>query len=265
MAKVAVLDDWQGVARGSTDWSPLEARAEVVFFAQAFEDEDDAARKLADFDIILSMRERTPLPASLINRLPRLRMLGMTGARNASLDTACCTTRGVLVCNTDYGAAPKPPLRSWHLAYFCRRHERSLLPTRISAPDDSRRACRSASAWREKPSALSVWADWGRSWRATAGRLNMTVLAWSQNLTAEKALAAGAVLVSKEALLAQSDAVSIHVVLSLRSRGLIGGSDIALMKPGAILINTSRGPIVDEAALLEAVQSRPHRRGARRL
>src|SRR5271167_4018027 len=105
MTKVAVLDDWQGVARGSADWSPLLARAEVVFFAQPFCDEDDAARKLADFDIILSMRERTPLPASLINRLPRLRMLGMTGARNASLDTACCTSRGVLVCNTVGGAA----------------------------------------------------------------------------------------------------------------------------------------------------------------
>src|SRR6202012_3687171 len=104
MVKVAVLDDWQGVARGSADWSPLEQRADLVFFADAFQDEDDAARKLADFDIVLSMRERTPLPASLINRLPKLRMLGMTGARNASLDTAACTARGILVCNTSGGA-----------------------------------------------------------------------------------------------------------------------------------------------------------------
>ena len=100
MTKVAVLDDWQGVAKTSADWSPLQARAEVVFFAKAFDDEDDAARQLADFDIVLSMRERTPLPGSLINRLPKLRMLGMTGARNASLDTAACTARGVVVCNT---------------------------------------------------------------------------------------------------------------------------------------------------------------------
>src|ERR1700733_8911540 len=105
MTKVAVLDDWQGVARGSADWSPLLARAEVVFFAQPFDDEDDAARKLSDFEIILSMGGRTPLPASLLNRLPRLRMLGMTGARNASLDTACCTARGVVVCKTGCGAA----------------------------------------------------------------------------------------------------------------------------------------------------------------
>ena len=103
MTKVAVLDDWQGVAKSSADWSPLQARAEVVFFAKAFDNEDDAAAKLADFDIVLSMRERTPLPGSLINRLPKLRMLGMTGARNASLDTAACTARGIVVCSTSGG------------------------------------------------------------------------------------------------------------------------------------------------------------------
>src|SRR6201989_472037 len=103
MTKVAVLDDWQGVARGSADWSKLQARAEVVFFAKAFDNEDDAARQLADFDIVLSMRERTPLPASLINRLPKLRMLGMTGARNASLDTPAGPARGIPVCNTQGG------------------------------------------------------------------------------------------------------------------------------------------------------------------
>src|ERR1700689_3672443 len=104
MTKVAVLDDWQGVARGSADWSPLLARAEVVFFARAFDNEDDAAAKLADFEIVLSMRERTPLPASLINRLPRLRMLGIRGALNASLDTEACTARGIPVCSTTGGA-----------------------------------------------------------------------------------------------------------------------------------------------------------------
>jgi phosphoglycerate dehydrogenase-like enzyme len=103
MTKVAVLDDWQGVARGSTDWSAPLARAEVVFFAEAFDDEDDAAAKLADFEIVLSMRERTKLAASLINRLPKLRMLGITGAHHASLDTPACTARSILVCNTSGG------------------------------------------------------------------------------------------------------------------------------------------------------------------
>src|ERR1700679_100399 len=101
MDKVAVLDDWQGVARASGDWSKLEVRAKEVFFAGGFAAEIDAAQKLADFEIVLSMRERTPLPGSLINRLPKLRMLGMTGARNASLDTAACTARGVVVCRTE--------------------------------------------------------------------------------------------------------------------------------------------------------------------
>jgi phosphoglycerate dehydrogenase-like enzyme len=104
MTRVAVLDDWQGVARGAADWSALQSRAEVVFFADAFADADDAAVKLADFEIVLSMRERTPLPGSLINRLPKLQMLGMTGARNLSLGTAACTARGVVVCNTQGGA-----------------------------------------------------------------------------------------------------------------------------------------------------------------
>src|ERR1700735_4698397 len=103
MTRVAVLDDWQGVARGAADWRPLQARAEVGFFSDAFADQDDAATKLADFDIMLSMRERTPLPGSLINRLPKLRMLSMTGARNLSLDTPACTARGVVVCNTTGG------------------------------------------------------------------------------------------------------------------------------------------------------------------
>ncbi len=256
MTKVAVLDDWQGVARGSADWSPLQARAEVVFFSQAFEDVDDAARKLADFEIILSMRERTPLPASLINRLPRLRMLGMTGMHNASLDTACCTARGVLVCNTVGGEASRAATAELALGLL-------LAAARaIPAADSNMRAGRFQEGLpvginlAGKTIGLIGLGRLGSLMAAYCRALSMTVLAWSQNLTVEKAQAAGATLVSKEALLAQSDAVSIHLVLSPRSRGLIGASDIARMKPGAILINTSRGPIVDEAALLDAVKSR---------
>jgi phosphoglycerate dehydrogenase-like enzyme len=256
MTKVAVLDDWQGVARGSADWSPLLARAEVVFFAQAFADEDDAAAKLADFEIILSMRERTALPASLINRLPTLRMLGITGARNASLDTDACTARGIPVCNTGGGAGADAATAELALGLL-------LAAARaIPAADANMRAGRFQEG---VPVGISLAGKTigivglGRLGSAMAGfcrALNMTVLAWSENLTAEKAQAAGATLVSKEDLMSRSDAVSIHMVLSARSRGLIGPSDIARMKPGAILINTSRGPIVDEAALIEAVESR---------
>ncbi len=254
MTKVAVLDDWQGVARDFADWSKLQARAEVVFFGQAFADEDDAAAKLADFEIVLSMRERTPLPASLINRLPKLRMLGMTGARNASLDTAACTARGIVVCNTVGGGseAATAELALGLLISAARA---------IPAGDSAIRAGRFQDG---VPVGMALAGKTlgviglGRlgSHMARYGRaLNMSVLAWSQNLTAERAQAAGAELVSKQDLLSRSDAVSIHVVLSPRSRGLIGAADLARMKPGAILVNTSRGPIVDEAALIEAVQA----------
>jgi phosphoglycerate dehydrogenase-like enzyme len=256
MPKVAVLDDWQGVARSSADWTPLTERAELVFFEQAFNDEEEAVEKLADFEIVLSMRERTPLPGSLINRLPKLHMLGITGSRNLSLDIPACTARGVLVCNTVDTTTREAATAELALGLL-------LAAARsIPAADANIRTGRFQEGL---PVGISLAGKMigiiglGRlgSYMARYCRaLSMNVLAWSQNLTAEKAQAAGATFVSKEELMSRSDAVSIHLVLSPRSRGLIAASDIARMKPGAILINTSRGPIVDEAALIDAVQSR---------
>ena len=257
MIKVAVLDDWQGVARGSADWSPLLARAEVVFFAKAFEDEDDAAKKLADFEIVLSMRERTALPASLINRLPKLRMLGITGSRNASLDTSACTARGIPVCNTTGGSDDRMAATA-ELALGLLLAAARAIP----AADANMRAGRFQEGIpvgigvSGKTLGIIGLGRLGSHMASYCRALNMTVLAWSTNMTTAQAQAAGATLVSKEAIFSRSDAVSIHLVLSERSRGLIGASDIARMKPGAILINTSRGPIVDEAALIQAVQER---------
>jgi phosphoglycerate dehydrogenase-like enzyme len=256
MAKVAVLDDWQGVAKTSADWSKLMARAEVVFFEQAFADENDAAAKLADFEIVLSMRERTPLPGSLINRLPKLRMLGMTGARNASLDTAACTARGVVVCNTQGGGGTEAATAELALGLLI------AAARAIPAGDASIRAGKFQEG---VPVGINLAGKTlgllglGRlgSHMARYGRaLNMNLLAWSQNLTAEQAQAQGATYVTKEDLFARSDAVSIHLVLSDRTRGLVGAADLARMKSGAILINTSRGPIVDEKALLGVLQAR---------
>lgn len=254
MTKVAVLDDWQGVARSFADWSKLEARAEVVFFAKAFANEDDAAAQLADFDIVLTMRERMPVAPSLINRLPKLRMLGITGRRVASLDIADCTARGIVICNTVGGGAEAATAElALGLLIAAARG--------ITAGDAGIRAGRFQEGL---PIGIGLAGKTlgviglGRlgSHMARYGRaLNMTVLAWSQNLTAETARATGAELVSKEHLLSRSDAVSIHLVLSPRTRGLIGAADLARMKPGAILVNTSRGPIVDEASLIEAVES----------
>lgn len=253
--KVAVLDDWQGVARSSTDWSPLEARAKVVFFANAFRDEADAAEKLAAFEIVLSMRERTPLPASLINRLPKLRMLGITGASNRSLDLAACTAKGIIVSNTtgnSYREAATAELALGLLLAAARA---------IPAADANIRAGRFQEglpvgvSLAGKTMGIVGLGRLGSFMARYCQALAMQVLAWSPNLTAEKTLAAGVALVSKDELFSRSDAVSIHLVLSPRSRGLVGATDLAKMKPGAILVNTSRGPIVDEAALVDAVRA----------
>ncbi len=256
MTKVAVLDDWQGVARSSTDWSKLQARAEVVFFPKAFENEDDAARQLADFEVVLSMRERTPLPGSLINRLPKLRMLGMTGARNASLDTAACTARGIAVCNTTGGGNNEAATAELALGLLI------SAARAIATGDANIRAGKFQEgvpvgyALAGRTMGIIGLGRLGSHMARYCKALNMNLLAWSQNLTPDRAQAAGATMVSKEDLLSRSDAISIHLVLSDRTRGLIGASDIARMKPGAILVNTSRGPIVDEKALIDAVLSR---------
>jgi phosphoglycerate dehydrogenase-like enzyme len=253
--RVAVLDDWQGVARGAADWAPLQARAEVVFFSDAFADQDDAAAKLADFDIVLSMRERTPLPGSLINKLPKLRMLGMTGMRNASLDTAACTARGIPVCSTQGGGYNDSATAELTLGLL-------IAAARGLAVGDAN--IRAGGFQMGVPVGIGLagktlgvigLGKLGGYMATYAKALRMNVIAWSQNLTAERAAEVGAKLVSKDELMATADAITIHMVLSDRSRGLIGRSDIARMKQGAILINTSRGPLIDEAAMLEALHA----------
>jgi phosphoglycerate dehydrogenase-like enzyme len=255
MTQVAVLDDWQGVARSSADWLALTPVADVVFFTEAFNDEDDAAEKLANFEIVLSMRERTPLPGSLIHRLPKLRMLGITGSRNRSLDVDACTAQGVVICNTVGVGGSEAATAELALGLL-------LAAARaIPAADANIRAGRFQEglpvgvSLAGKTIGIIGLGRLGSHMARYCQALNMNVLAWSQNLTAEKAQSIGAAFVSKEELLSRSDAISIHVVLSPRSRGLISAADIARMKPGAILINTSRGPIVGETALVDAVRS----------
>ncbi len=254
MTKIAVLDDWQGIARQSADWSALQARADVTFFADAFADEADAAAKLADFDILLAMRERTHFTASLLKRLPKLRMLGTTSGRTLSLDMATATAQGIVVCNTGSGpgsAATAELALALMLAAF------RGLPT----GDANLRAGRFQQgvpvgrAVEGKTLGVLGLGKIGARLARYGRALGMEVLAWSQNLTAEKAAAEGATLVPRDELLARSDAITIHLVLSDRTRGLIGAPEIARMKPHAVLVNTSRGPLVDEAALLAALHA----------
>jgi phosphoglycerate dehydrogenase-like enzyme len=254
MTKIAVLDDWQGVAHQSADWSKLRTRAQVVFFQQPLGGFDALARALADFEVIMAMRERTAFPAQLIAKLPKLRMIALTGSRTWTMDVEACTERGILVCNT---GGEKSGAATAEIALGL------LLATVrfIPSADASMRAGRfqtgiAAGAVLEGKTLGIVGLGKIGSRMARYGQaLGMQVLAWSQNLTSDKAQSAGAKLADKATLLAESDAVSLHLVLSDRTRGILGAQDLARMKPGAILINTSRGPLVDEAALVERLRS----------
>jgi D-3-phosphoglycerate dehydrogenase len=252
--RIAVLDDWQGVARSCADWSPLEARAEVRFFAAPFADEADAAERLAPFDIVLATRERTPFPASLVNRLPKLRMFGMTGARAAQIDVAAMIERGIVVCHTGGGpsVASTAELTVGLMLAAARR---------IPAGDAAVRAGRfqqgvgAGVALAGKTIGLIGVGRIGTRVARSARALEMNVLAWSPNLNSERAAAAGAVLAKKEDLLSAADVVSLHLVLSESTAGIVGADDLARMRTGALLINTARAGLVDESALLRAVTS----------
>jgi phosphoglycerate dehydrogenase-like enzyme len=252
--RIAVLDDWQRVARGSADWTQLEARADVRFFTDPFASEDEAAAALAGFDIILALRERTPFPRSLVDRLPNLKMFGLTGARAGKIELAYMQQKGIVVCCTDGGPGVESTAEL-ALALML------AAARRVPASEASLRAGRfqldAPTGFVLAGKTLGL-VGLGRigAWMARYGNaLGMTVLAWSQNLTAERAAEAGAARVDKDELLARADVVSLHLVLSPRTRGVLGAAEIGRMKRGAILVNTSRAPLVDEAALLDAVHA----------
>jgi len=254
MTRIAVLDDWQGVAGQSADWSRLSQRAELTFFEQPFDGENAVAQALAQFDIIVAMRERTRFPASLIARLTRLRMIALTGARSWTMDMEACTARGIVVSHTA-GQQSTPATAELTLGLLLAAAR--LIPT----ADASIRAggfqngVPAGTVLEGRTLGVIGLGKIGSRMARYGHALGMQVLAWSQNLTPDKAEAAGARLVDKPTLLAESDAITLHVVLSDRTRGILGAEDLARMKPGAILVNSSRGPLVDEAALLERLLS----------
>lgn len=253
--RVAVLDDWQNAARSSADWSPLIARAEVQFLSSPFASEDDAARALAEFDIVLVTRERTPFPRTLVTRLPRLKMFGLTGNRAALIDVAGMIERGITVCYTGGGPGVESTAE---LALALMLAAVRRIPQSDAAVRAGRFQLGTEAGFVLAGKTIGL-VGLGRIGSRMAGYCNalgMRVLAWSQNLTDERALAAGATRVAKDELLATADVVSLHLVISDRTRGVLGAPELARMKRGAILVNTSRGPLVDEAALIAAVESR---------
>ncbi len=251
MTSIAVLDDYQSVALTMADWSALRRDHQVTVFNRRLgADEVAIAQSLAGFEIIAIMRERTPFPASLIARLPRLKLLVTTGHYNAAIDTDACKARGVTVCGA--GASGQATAE---LAFGL------LLALARNIPFEAQ-AMRAGAVWQTtvgrdiKGKTLGI-VGLGRlgGHMARFGQaFGMKVIAWSQNLTAAKAAAGGAELVNKDDLFRRSDVISIHTRLSDRTHGLAGARELSLMQPTAFLINTSRGPIVDEAALLAALR-----------
>lgn len=251
MIQVAVLDDYQGVALATADWGSLGRDVRMHAFKEPFADAQDAAARLRDFDIVVAMRERTPFPRALLERLSRLRLLVTTGMRNAAIDVTAAAERGVLVCGTDMLPYPAAEL-TWGLILALARH----IPREDRALREGSWQTTLGIGLRGKALGVLGLGRLGGEVARIGKAFQMEVIAWSENLTAERAVALGAARVEKEELFRHADIVTIHLVLSARTRGLVGRAELAAMKPTAYLVNTSRGPIVDEGALLAALEGR---------
>jgi len=254
MTKIAVLDDWQSVAKSSADWSRLLERAEVVFFEEPFKNADAIANALAGFEIIIAMRERTRFPKELIERLPKLRMIALTGGRTWTMDFGALNARGIVVSHTGgtHSTAATAELALGLLLSAARHIPRADASMRKG---EFQGGVPAGEVLEGKTLGVIGLGKIGLKMARYGKALGMRVLAWSQNMTEEKAASAGAKLADKATLLSGSDAISLHLVLSDRTRGIIGPQDLARMKPGAILVNTSRGPLVDEAALVATLRT----------
>ena len=249
MTRVAILDDYQNVARRMAEWATLPAGTDVVVFADHLKDAGAVAARLADFEVVVAMRERTAFPRALLERLPKLKLLITTGMRNASIDVAAAIERGIVVCGTAGLPYPTAEL-TWGLILALMRR----IPVEDRATRDGRWQVSCGLGLNGKTLGVIGLGGLGSRVAKVGRAFEMDVIAWSQNLTEARAAEVGAKLVSKDELLARADVASIHLVLSDRTRGLIGARELSLMKPSAYLINTSRGPIVDEGALVAAVR-----------
>lgn len=248
MIQVAILDDYQRAALEVVDWSALDGRAGITVFADRFADEDTAVAALADFDAVVAMRERTPFPRSLLDRLPRLRLLVTTGMRNSAIDLEAAQELGICVCGTG-SLASSTVEHTWALILGSSRH----LVEEAGNMAGDRWQTTLGTGLAGKTLGIVGLGRLGTAVAKIGDAFGMRVLAWSQNLTAERAAAAGAELVGFEDLLSASDVVSVHQVLSDRTRDLIGAPELAAMRATALLVNTSRGPIVNTEALIAAV------------
>ncbi|HWV43972.1 D-2-hydroxyacid dehydrogenase family protein [Pseudorhodoplanes sp.] len=250
--RCAVLDDYQNVALKMADWSKVTGDVDLTVFNERLGDEAAVAAALRDFDIVCIMRERTPLPRSLIEKLPNLKLLVTSGMKNAAIDVAAAKQQGVVVCGTDGAKHPTAELAVGLMIDLARN---------ITVENARMRA---GEAWQNtigmdlngRTLGLIGLGNLGQRVAKVGLAFGMNVIAWSPNLTPERCREHGVAYATKADLFQQSDYISIHLVLSDRTRGLVGATDLKMMKPSAFLINTSRGPIVDEAALINALQDK---------
>ncbi|MBP0465612.1 D-2-hydroxyacid dehydrogenase family protein [Roseomonas sp. PWR1] len=246
--RLAILDDYQGVALSMGPWDRLKG-VEVTVFRDTITDADALVQRLAPFDAILAMRERTPFPRALIERLPNLRLLVTTAARNRSIDAAACAERGVVFCGTPSYGDPTVDI-TWGLIIGLMRD----LPRQEAALRAGR--WQTSVGWGLEGRTLGVvgLGKLGGRVAKVGQAFGMKVIAWSQNLTEARAAEIGATRVDKAALFEQADVVTLHLILSDRSRGIVGAEDLARMKRSAFVVNTSRGPLIDQPALVAALQ-----------
>ena len=251
--KIAILDDYQDVATGFADWESLDA--EVVVFTRPFADADEVVRRLAGFDVLVAMRERTAFPAEVLARLTSLQLLVSTGPGNAAIDVGAARKLGITVCGTGYSSHPAAE-HTWALILGAARN----LVDEASSMRAGGWQVSVGTGLHGKTLGLLGLGRLGSQVAQIGRAFGMIPIAWSQNLTADKAAEHGVRAVSRAQLFAESDVLSVHLVLSRRTRGLVGAADLRSMKPAAILVNTSRGPIIDEDALVETLrEGRIHR------
>jgi len=252
MLRAAILDDYQDVALKYADWTTIAQDVEVTVFNEPFKDQADTIEKLQGFQIIAGMRERTPFPRAVIEALPDLRLLITTGARNNSFDLKAAAERGVTVCGTGTFGNPTVGIVFGLILELTRRIGFENARLKAGAP------WQTTIGLDLEGLTLGVvgLGKLGSRVAAVGKAFGMNIIAWSPNLTPEKAAAAGAAYATREELFATADIVTIHVVLSERSRSLVGAEDLGRMKKTAYLINTARAPIVDQAALLKALDEK---------
>ena len=251
--RLSILDDYQGVALDMADWAPVRARGiEIAVERFPFADAEDVVRSLADSEIVAAMRERTAFPKSIVDRLPKLNLLITTGMRNASFDMAALRDRGVTVCGTGGpgGGNEDTAELAWGLILGAARRIAEDHAFMRHGGWQTRIGHRVAG----KTLGLLGLGRLGSAVARVGLAFGMQAIAWSQNLTVEKAAEQGVERVEKDELFRRADILSVHLVLSDRSRGLVGAREIGLMKPSSILVNTSRGPICDTAAVIEALK-----------